>query len=197
MHGALEMASKRRQRLRVVTVAQPKGPEVYDRRASDLVMNAVVSTITVDDPMDPGSRLLVARSLRDDPVAAMHDRRQIDEAQYAGARHWQRAYELAELGGVGAIDPTKEAVDGGKAPEPLSDAQARAFGDLIKAAKALGQEGESLIRDFLGRGWPLLHVAARRNMTTETELKYIGRRVRECLETLAITFGYAMPKRPT
>ena len=60
---------------------------------------------------------------------------------------------------------------------------------------ALGLEGESLIKDFLGHGWCLRDIAARRGATGERARGYIGWRLRECLDTLAVEFGYAARKR--
>ena len=167
----------------------------HDRRATDLPFNATVVPVVADDPYEAGAKLTVLRSLRDDPLAAMHNARQIDQAQFIAGRHWQRAFELVEIRGVRAVDLTRERVDGGGIPQPMtSDAQVRAFGDLTKAMTALGLEGESLIRDFLGRGWCLSDIAARRDARSERERGYIGWRLRECLNTLAVEFGYAGAK---
>lgn len=62
-----------------------------------------------------------------------------------------------------AVDPTRERVDDSRiAQATISDAQIRAFADLKRAMAALGLEGESLIKDFLGRGWCLRDIPARR-----------------------------------
>jgi hypothetical protein len=168
------------------------GPAPHDRRATGLPINARVAPVVADDPYERGAKVTVLRSLRDDPLAAMHNAKQIDQAQYIAGRHWQRAFELAEVGGVRGVDLTNERVDGGGIPQAsISDAQIRAFGDLAKAMTALGLEGESLIKDFLGRGWSLRDIAARRDMHSERERGYIGYRLRECLNTLAVEFGYA------
>jgi hypothetical protein len=188
----LQLASKRK--LRKITISNRAVAErVYERMSQDLPINAKVAPILVKD--EAGDNILVFRSVRDDPLAAMHARGQLDEAKFNGGRHWQRCHELVEIGGARAIDFTKEAVDGGRLPEILTDQYSKAAKDYAKAGKALGQEGEAIIRDFLGRGMPLLHVAAARNLTTARELDYIGRRLKECLETLAVVFGYAMPPR--
>lgn len=168
--------------------------KVYERMSQDLPINSKVAPLIVKD--EAGDNILVLRSLRDDPVAAMHSSGQLDEAKFKAARHWQHCHELVEIGGAQAIDPTKEAVDGGQiASSSISDAQCRAVADLARAGRALGLEGEAIIRDFLGRGMPVRLVAASRGLTTARELDYIGRRVRESLETLAIVFGYAMKAR--
>ena len=91
-----------------------------------------------------------------------------------------------------AVDPTRERVDDSRiAQATISDAQIRAFADLKRAMAALGLEGESLIKDFLGRGWCLRDIAARRGAHSERERGYVGWRLRECLDTLAVEFGYA------
>ena len=184
------MASKRK--MRKISVSNRVVAErIYERMSQDLPINAKVAPLLVKD--EDGDNILVFRSLRDDPVAAMHSRGQLDEAKYKAARHWQRCHELVEIGGARGIDFTRDAVDGGQiASSSISDAQCKAVADLAKAGKALGMEGEAIIRDFLGRGMPLLHVAAARGLTTARELDYIGRRLKESLETLAIVFGYAM-----
>lgn len=186
---------RKRKPKKSVTLAPIHRPTLHDRRAADLPFNAKVAAVTADDPYEPGAKLTVLRSLRDDPLAAMHNAKQIDQAQFVAGRHWQRAYELVETGGVRALDPTRERVDGGGIPQAtISDAQIRAFADLGKATAALGLEGDSLVRDFLGSGLCVRDIAVRRDAHTERERGYLGRRLRECLNTLAIEFGYAGPK---
>ncbi len=183
---------RKRRAKKVVTLASINGTAPHDRRATDLPHNAQVAPVVADDPYESGAKVTVLRSLRDDPLAAMHNAKQIDQAQFIAGRHWQRAFELTAVGGVRAVDPSMERVDGGGIPQAtISDAQIRAFGDLARAMSALGLEGEGLIKDFLGRGWCLRDIAARRGAHTERERGYIGWRLRECLNTLAVEFGYA------
>lgn len=166
---------------------------VHDRRSSDVPAAIMVGTITVDDPYDQGGgKIQVYRTLREDPLAAMHNAGQVDDAMFMAGRHWQRAYELAEIGGASAIDPTKEAVDGGLVPEPFTDAQRKAVATLMGAKDKLGHYGDMLVRDILGERMTVKIAAARRGFTSELAAKYVGRRFRECLETLAEYFGYAM-----
>jgi hypothetical protein len=183
---------RKRKLKKSVTLASTNRAAPHDRRATDLPINAKVAAMVADDPYERGAKITVLRSLRDDPLAAMHNAKQIDQAQFVAGRHWQRAYELASAGGVRACDPTRERVDGGGISQAtISDAQVRAFADLKRAMAALGLEGESLIKDFLGRGWSLRDMAARRGAASERARGYIGWRLRECLDTLAVEFGYA------
>jgi hypothetical protein len=167
--------------------------KVHDRRAHDLLRNAQVTIDEVDDPLalNPGDKIVVLRSTRNDPLADMKSKGQIDQCDYVAGRHWQAAYEHAEIGGVRAIDPSKEAVDGGRLPEMLTDQQRRAVQDLKAARLALGPEGNSLVTDVLAKNWTISQAAAERGRYGEAERKYIGKRFRECLATLAKRFGYS------
>jgi hypothetical protein len=168
---------------------------VHDRTISLARMKAPVAPIEVDDPFaiahDGRQRIVVSRSLRDDPVAALHAARQIDEAQYQAARYWQRAYEIVGGAGARAIDPTREPVDGGRIAGPFSDVRLTAVETLARATKVLGREGDGLVHDVLGRGMTIAAAADKRGASSTRAQLYVGRRFRECLETLAKEFGYA------
>lgn len=166
-------------------------PQVHDRTTADLPINSIVAEAIVDDPLERGAKLKVLRSVRDDPLAGMHSRAQIDDAQLAAGRLWQRYHEQSEIGGIQAIDPRKEAVDGGRIPEPLSERYSKAFLELKKADKELGLYGASLVRDVLGRRMSISDVARARSMSRQREIDYIGGRFRECLESLAKLWGVA------
>jgi hypothetical protein len=149
------------------------------------------ATAVVDDPYEAGARTAVVVSLRDDPLRRLRARNQIDEAQFQAGRHWQRLCEEAEIGSIRAVDTTREPVDGGSQRELLTDRQRRAAQGLMRAARALGREGDELVRDVLGRRLFIEQAAALRGATTQRSIDYVGRRLRECLETLASEFGYA------
>jgi hypothetical protein len=68
---------------------KPYNPaKIHDRRSRDLLRNAEVAAVEVDDPLglDPGDKIVTLRSIRNDPLARLHTHRQIDEAQYQGGR---------------------------------------------------------------------------------------------------------------
>jgi hypothetical protein len=188
-----EMAKRKLKR--TITLAG-QSAKIHDRKATDLTMNAQVGTVVVEDPYEAGGKIVAFRSLRDDTLAYMHQHRQIDDAQFRAGRDWQRDRELSEVGGAKAIDPTKEAVDGGRSTySGITDAQSKALASLARAARALGMEGEAIMVDVLGSHLSLNAAAIKRGLTSELERKYLGRRFRECLETLALVYGYAMPSR--
>lgn len=188
------MTKRKNQKLKAASAQASKpAAAVHDRRSTDLTRNAKVAPIEVDDPhaLEPGDKLIVMRSLRDDPLAAMHAAGQVDQCQYMAGRHWQKALELSEVGSVKAIDPGKEAVDGGQLADPISEPQKKAIADLSKAARALGMEGEAIVRDILGRGLTITDAAQRRGLIDDIGRRYLGKRFREGLDTLAFIFGYS------
>src|SRR5450631_4925125 len=88
--------------------------KVHDRRSRDLLRNAEVAAVEVDNPLalEPGEKIVALRSIRNDPRARLHTHHQIDEAQYQGGRAFQNDWERAERGARG-VDPTREYVEGG------------------------------------------------------------------------------------
>jgi hypothetical protein len=173
---------------------QPYDPAAHDRRTTDLLRNAQVAPIEVDDPLELGGKLIVMRSTRDDPLADSHARGQIDEAQYQAGRAFQLDFETAERGPQ-AIDPSKEAVDGGMMPEPITEAQRKAAKQLAVAYRALGQDGAALAHDVLVHGKTRVQVAAARGLSGRRWEEYFGMRFRECLDRLAVVYGFAMVTR--
>lgn len=188
----LEMAGSSKRRLKAAKQAKRAAERIHDRRVEQLPINAMVRPITVDDPYEPGGKITTVQSLRDDPLARLHVRSQIDDAQYAAGRHWQNLYEAAEIGGVRAMDTTKEPVDGGGfLTEPITDRQRDAARELGRLSRSLGQDGDALVRSVLGHRWFIEQIAAARGIESRRGIEYLGRRFRECLETLARELGYA------
>lgn len=165
--------------------------KAHDRRSTDLLRNAMVSPIEVDDPLEMGSKLIVMRSIRNDPLAGLHARQFIDDAQFWGGRAFQRDFEAAERG-PRAIDPSKEAVDGGMMPEPITEAQQRAARQLAEVYRALGLNGSALTENVLIHGLTIEQVCVARGADSDLEKKYLGKRFRECLDCLAKIYGLAM-----
>ncbi|MEY9806966.1 hypothetical protein [Bradyrhizobium elkanii] len=177
-------ASRRRRK------KQPFNP-AHDRRAQDLLRNAQVAPAEVDDPYEQGGKLLVLRSTRDDPLAEMLARGQITECDFAAGRHWQWAFESAEIGSVCGIDPSKEAVDGGRMNDPISDRRDRAGRELKRARDRLGASNW-LVTVVLGTRKSLIEVAKETAGKNSHEGIYRALRAEfhKALETLAIVFGY-------
>ena len=159
-------------------------------RAKELPRVGRFVAVEVDDPYEPGAKIVAIRSTRNDPLADLYTREYIDNAQFEGGRAFQRDFETAERG-PRAIDPSKEAVDGGLMPEPITEAQKRAVDSLAVAFKELGADGSALMHDFLVDGRTMGDIANRRGLQGQRWNDYFGVRVRECLHSLAFVYGFA------
>lgn len=172
---------------------------VHDRRASELPKDAMVAPVEIDDPYEGGAKIIAFRSIRDDPLSRLKAHNSIDQAQYEAGLIWQGAYERAEIGGAKAIDTTREAVDGGRIAEPFNEAKSRAYDLLWQARRGLiaelnleeGRYAEALIRDVLGGRRFLKQAAAMRGLSTDWQIKALGKNFNEYLNILAIVFGTA------
>ena len=135
-------------------------------------------------------KVQIIRSLRDDPLAAMYAAGQITKVQRDAGRAWEGWFHHSEIGPIRAIDPSRDKVDGGKLAEPLGNRALYAQDKLRECRDWLGEEGNDLVNDVLG--WARLslrHAAERRGKRSESDRKYIGRRFRECLDTIAEVAG--------
>jgi len=164
--------------------------KVHDRRTNDLVRGAQVAPIEIDDPLEAGGRLYVMRSTRNDPLASLHARRHIDEAQYQAGRAFQGDFETAERG-PRAIDPSKEYVDGGRLPEAITEAQRKAVGRLSVAHRRLGADGSAVIHDILIHGRTFEMVACIRGLQGRRWEDYFSAKFRLCLDILAELWGFS------
>jgi hypothetical protein len=207
----------KRKKLKAAKLPPQKKQTVHDRRTTDLPYNAKVSFVEIPDPyatpefpvevqarrstgelagevmelrVEPPPRLLVARAMRDDPLAAMHAKAWIDDVQYQAGRKWQEAHVRSEIGVVKAIDPTREAVDGGRVREPINQMVSKAMRDMVRATKAL-KDGDRLVRKVLGEGKTIVRAADEFGIGTKWGREQLGKKFRDCLDILAVVFGCA------
>jgi hypothetical protein len=166
--------------------------KVHDRRSRDLLRNAEVAPIEVDDPLalEPGEKIVTLRSIRNDPLARLHSHRHIDEAQYQGGRAFQDDWEKAERGPQ-AVDPTREYVDGGRTQEPITERRRKAVLRLNRAERELGADGSALVHEVLILGMTMEQLGQRRGLRGQRCIDYFARRFRECLDRLALIYGFA------
>lgn len=176
-----------------VKCRKPYDPaKVHDRRSRDLSRHAEVATVEVDNPLalDPGEKIVALRSIRNDPLGRLHSHRQIDEAQYQAGRAFQSDWEKAERG-PRAVDPTRDYVDGGQGREPITESQRKAVLRLNRAERELGADGSALVHDVLVHGLTMEQVGRRRDLSTQRWQDYFSKRFRECLDRLALLYGFA------
>ncbi|CAN7424667.1 hypothetical protein LJR220_003823 [Bradyrhizobium sp. LjRoot220] len=175
------------------TRKKPYNPaKAHDRRSRDLLHNAEVAAVEVDNPLalGPGEKIVTLRSIRNDPLARLHSHRQVDEAQYQGGRAFQGDWERAERG-LRAVDPTREYVDGAQMREPITEGQRKAVLRLNRAERELGADGSALVHDVLVHGLTMEQVGQKRGLSTQRWKDYFARRFCECLDRLALIYGFA------
>jgi hypothetical protein len=155
-----------------------------------------VAAIEVDDPvgLEAGDKIVTLRSIRNDPLARLHSHRQIDEAQYQGGRAFQDDWEKAERGPQ-AVDPSREYVDGGQYREPIAEGRRKAVLRLNRAERELGADGSVLVHEVLIPGMTMDQICQRRGLRGQRWLDYFARRFRECLDRLALIYGFATERR--
>ena len=188
------MAAKRRKRR-----ASDAAGVAHDRRARDFARHGEVAAVVVDDPYATraGEKITVLRQLRSDPLARLHSRKQIDEAQFRAGRAFQRDWETVERG-VRALDPTRERVDGGQRTEPLFERQARARKRLVALEGVLGRTMHRVTHAVLVDGMSMEDLAQRLfSREGEASAKYYGRLFRDALDVLAVEYGLAGKGRRT
>lgn len=177
-----------------------------DRRRR--MLQSDIGTVEVDNPLYSPSlpaehrRISAIRTLRDDPVGQMHNRNQINGAQYRAARAWQMDYEIAGQGLISMQATTRESitqalryaepVDGSRKPFlGVTDARMVAYDRLKKWKDALGDDGHWLVVQILANKLTIKQVANIKHVVVNAATeKYVGRRFRECLSTLARAMGY-------
>ncbi|MCK1622914.1 hypothetical protein IVA98_06555 [Bradyrhizobium sp. 160] len=165
---------------------------IYDRRSRDVPFNAEVAEVEVDNPLavDPGEKIVAIRSVRSDPLGRLHAHHQIDEAQYRGGRAFQSDWERAERGPQ-AMDPTRVYVDGARTRETITESQRQAVLRLNRVERELGTDGAALVHDVLVLGLTMDQIGQRRAVRTQRWNDYFARRFRECLDRLALIYGFA------
>ncbi|MBR0906797.1 hypothetical protein [Bradyrhizobium liaoningense] len=164
---------------------------IHDRRSREVPFNADVAEVEVDNPLalDPGEKIVAVRSVRSDPLGRLHAHHQIDEAQYRGGRAFQSDWERAERGPQ-AMDPTREYVDGARTREPVTESQRQAVLRLNRVERELGTDGAALVHDVLVLGLTMDQIGQRRAVRTQRWNDYFARRFRECLDRLALIYGF-------
>jgi hypothetical protein len=166
--------------------------KVHDRRSQDLPRNAEVAAVEVDDPLalEPGEKIVTLRSIRNDPLG----RPPPDRRGAISGRAFQDDWEKAERGPQ-AVDPTREYVDGGRMREPITERQRKAVLRLNRAERELGADGSMLVHEVLILGMTMEQIGQRRGVGGQRWIDYFAKRFRECLDRLALIYGFATEKK--
>jgi hypothetical protein len=78
--------------------------------------------------------------------------------------------------------------------EPITEGQRNAVLRLNRAERELGADGSALVHDVLIHGMTMLQVAERRELHAQRWRDYLSRRFQECLDRLALVYGFATEK---
>jgi hypothetical protein len=168
------------------------------KRQAAITLPAVVTVIEIDNPLynrahdgdrtNP-KRITAAYNPRESYVGFLHAKSIITDAEKMAGDRIRKAFEAMGGSGARAMDYSRVFVDGGNIPEPIGNAQLEAGRVLKFAAIALGPHGYELTLALAGMcKWPEEMAQTRRKR------EYIGQRFRECLETLAVHWGYQRQK---
>lgn len=160
---------------------------IHDRRSTDTLAAGQYVEVEVEDPYDRNSKVGMLRQTRTDPLARLHAHHQIDDAQFRAGREYQKDKEVAERG-ARAIDPTREAVDGGLMPEALTDRQVKARKRIVKIERDLGRRLTGVLEAVLIDGRTMEQLAQSKSQAI---LKLHGNLFRVALNELAQVYGFS------
>lgn len=188
MHGAATLSKNiRRQGIPATVKGKPNPEYPHDRRSTDTLAAGQYAPVVVDDPYEQGEKISTLRQYRTDPLARLHAHRQIDDAQFAAGRAYEKDREIAERG-ARAIDPAKEAVDGGVTPEALTNRQIDARKRLIKIERDLGRRLIGVLDAVLIDGKSIGQLAG---TNAQSVLKLHGALFRVALNELALIYCFS------
>jgi hypothetical protein len=181
-------------------------PAFHDRQADRLTPGEFAPAL-VPDPYAPAELIVVTRRL--DVLSRMHSRGQLktrseddpkgngEDAVFKAGRKYQELHEHAAIGTVGSVDTTKEAVDGGRLRDPLTDKQQKALREIARVEASLKREwgisGVSLVQAVLRDGRSLTQVASIMGHSTNPQapaMRSLSWMFVQCLEQVASDLGY-------
>ena len=75
--------------------------------------------------------------------------------------------------------------------EPITERQRKAVLRLNRAERELGADGSALVHEILVLGMTMEQIGQRRGLRSQRWIDYFARRFRECLDRLALMYGFA------
>lgn len=131
-------------------------------------------------------RIEALSNVRESPLAWMSKCGYIDETQLIVGSIFRMLYEKTGGNTIQAMDTTKEPVDGGKMTDGLTDERFKAAKELMHVRAKLGDQGYKLVEQVCGQCLWLNQIEP-----TKHYQRLAGKRLRECLDTLAYLWGKA------
>lgn len=129
------------------------------RKAEPMIATAIVENPNYSRDHD-GDRtnpryVTVTVNPRESAIGTMMARRLLDEAQARSATKFRALWETLGGKGAGALDYSKEHVDGGKIAEPIDLRQMQAGIELKRCRELLGERGYKLVSQVCGEGYQI------------------------------------------
>jgi len=124
-------------------------------------------------------------NIRESGIATLAAKGLLDMAQVAAADSYRRLWETLGGAGAGAIDYTREHVDGGPAREPITERQIRAGKELAECRRLIGKHGFELVTMIAGQRMSLHEL-----YTTRRERDTAADMLRVYLTQLAGMWGF-------
>lgn len=166
-------------------------------RYGDMPKGSHVAPMEVDDPNSPPGqidKIVVMRTIRDDPLGEMHAAKRIDDAEFLAGRKWQADYERVCLGSLRGVNLANDPVQGGGAPDAFSLVRAQAAQRLKEAASELGREGNIVIHDILADGLSILGVCRKRGNASGYQQSVVSTLFHKSLGILVVFYELASPE---
>ncbi len=136
-------------------------------------------------------KIRAAFNPRESPVMWMLVRGWVTDPQAMAATRFRSLYERAGGAGAKAIDYARVTVDGGGITDPISDASMDAHNQLKDVQARLGPAGYELIEKVCGQLLFIKQVAAEHRFSSSKRYESrLSCQLRECLDILAIDWGY-------
>ena len=79
--------------------------------------------------------------------------------------------------------------------EPITERQRKAVLRLNRVERELGADGSALVHQVLVLGMTMEQIGQRRGLRSQRWMDYFARRFYECLDRLALIYGFATQKR--
>lgn len=127
-----------------------------------LVPNPEFSRDHVADKLGNYKKITAAQNIRESAIVTLFARGLINDAQEKAAERFRGLWEAMGGSGVGALDYTREPVDGSGAREPISERQANAGRELARCRDLLGMRGYALVSRVCGEGQSLFEIGSKR-----------------------------------
>lgn len=130
-------------------------------------------------------KIQAVRNIKESAIITLAARKHIDEAQLAAANKFRSLWEAMGGAGAGSFDYSREHVDGGGAPEPLTERQIRAGQELHRCRQTLGVRAYDIMVKVAGEGHAVQELAkTHRERTTLTDY------LKDGLDEMAKNWGF-------